>query len=417
VTTARDPAPPSATGSVSGHLLRNVVLFGRLLRAVGVRGVTTSRIEDWVEAAGLIDVGSRRDFRNTAEAVLVTRREDLEWFRAAFDLFFVARDPTELAEMDLGLLVQRVRRRVERRVESARGADGRDGGAEGDEPRPQRTFTWSDAEALRRKDFADLEGGELRMVRDMIRRMEWSLDVRETRRLVPSRRGRLDLRRSLRRNLARGGEILEFARRDRKRKRRPLALLCDISGSMEPYSRVLLQFLYVASRGLDHTEAFVFGTRLTRITRQLRHRDVDEALRAVHHDVQDFGGGTRIGEAIRAFNRQWSRRVLGQGAAVLIISDGWDRGEPESLGREMARLQRSAYRTIWLNPLLGSPRYEPLTRGLQAALPYIDDFLPVHNLASLEDLGRHLRRLRAGKRGPRRTASGLSRQRTGEARR
>ncbi len=184
----------------------------------------------------------------------------------------------------------------------------------------------------------------------MIRRMEWSLDVRETRRLVPSRRGRLDLRRSLRRNLARGGEILEFARRDRKRKRRPLALLCDISGSMEPYSRILLQFLYVASRGLDHTEAFVFGTRLTRITRQLRHRDVDEALRAVHHDVQDFGGGTRIGEAIRAFNRLWSRRVLGQGAAVLIISDGWDRGEPEALEREMARLQRSAYRTHLAQP-------------------------------------------------------------------
>jgi uncharacterized protein with von Willebrand factor type A (vWA) domain len=247
--------------------------------------------------------------------------------------------------------------------------------------------------------------------------MEWSLDVRETRRLIPEQRGRLDLRRSLRRNLARGGEILEFARRDRKRKRRALALLCDISGSMEPYSRILLQFLYVASRGLEHTEAFVFGTRLTRITRQLRHRDVDEALRAVHHDVQDFGGGTRIGEAIRSFNRLWSRRVLGQGAAVLIISDGWDRGEPEALEREMARLQRSAYRTIWLNPLLGSPRYEPLTRGLQAALPYIDDFLPVHNLASLEDLGRHLRRLRAGRRGPRWGARGLSRQRTGDVRR
>ena len=154
----------------------------------------------------------------------------------------------------------------------------------------------------------------------------------------------------------------------------------------------------------------MFGTRLTRITRQLRHRDVDEALRAVHHDVQDFGGGTRIGEAVRAFNRQWSRRVLGQGAAVLIISDGWDRGEPEALEREMARLQRSAYRTVWLNPLLGSPRYEPLTRGLQAALPYVDDFMPVHNLASLEDLGRHLKRLRAGRRGPRRIKTPFRRQ-------
>jgi uncharacterized protein with von Willebrand factor type A (vWA) domain len=378
-----------------------MVLFGRLLRAIGVDGVTTSRIEDWVTAAGMIDVGSRADFRHTAEAVLVTRREDLEWFRAAFDLFFVARDPTELAEMDLGLLIQRVRRRVERRVDAGRGGESdRDAGEEGSEEKQSlRVETWSAAEALRHKDFAELEGRELQAVREMIRRMEWRLDVRETRRLVPSRRGRLDLRRSLRKNLTRGGEILVWARRDRKRKRRPLALLCDISGSMEPYSRILLQFLYVASRGLDHTEAFVFGTRLTRITRQLRRRDVDEALRAVHHDVQDFGGGTRIGDAIRTFNRLWSRRVLGQGAAVLVISDGWDRGEPEVLGREMARLQRSAHRTLWLNPLLGSPRYEPLTRGLRAALPYVDDFLPVHNLASLEDLGRHLRRLRAGRRG------------------
>ena len=401
---------------MSGHLLRNMVLFGRLLRAVGLRGITTTRIEDWVAAASLIDVGSRRDFRCAAEAVLVTRREDLEYFRAAFDLFFVARDPNELAEMDLGLLVQRVRRRVERRMEANRGGQGEEGEEGNEEPKERRVYTWSDAEALRRKDFAELEGRELDSVREMIRRMEWRLDVRETRRRVPSRRGRLDLRRSLRKNLPRGGEILEWERRDRKRKRRPLALLCDISGSMEPYSRILLQFLYVANRGLEHTEAFLFGTRLTRITRQLRHRDVDEALRAVHHDVQDFGGGTRIGEAVRAFNRLWSRRVLGQGAAVLIISDGWDRGEPEVLGREMARLQRSAYRVIWLNPLLGSPRYEPLTRGLQAALPYVDDFLPVHNLASLEDLGRHLRRLRAGRRGSRRGGGRAVRQLPGRVR-
>ncbi|HVR30224.1 MAG TPA: VWA domain-containing protein [Thermoanaerobaculia bacterium] len=385
---------------MSGHLLRNMILFGRLLRAVGLSGVTTSRIEDWVEAAGLIDLGSRADFRSTAQAILVTRREDLEWFRAAFDLFFVARDPRELAEMDLGMLVQRVRRRVERSVAQRPGADGAEG--EGVEPpQTRRVYTWSDLEALRRKDFAELEGRELVEVREMIRRMQWQLDVRSTRRRVPSRRGRLDLRRSLRKNLSRGGEIVEWARRDRKRKRRPLALLCDISGSMEPYSRILLQFLYVASRGLDRTEAFVFGTRLTRITRQLRHRDVDQALRAVHHEVQDFGGGTRIGEAVRSFNRLWSRRVLGQGAAVLIISDGWDRGEPDVLEREMARLQRSAYRVLWLNPLLGSPRYEPLTRGLQAALPFVDDFLPVHNLESLEDLGRRLRRLRPGRRGER----------------
>jgi uncharacterized protein with von Willebrand factor type A (vWA) domain len=165
---------------------------------------------------------------------------------------------------------------------------------------------------------------------------------------------------------------------------------------MEPYSRILLQFLYCFSNGLQNVEAFVFGTRLTRITHHLKDRDVDAALKAVHEDVVDFGGGTRIGETLRTFNYFWSRRVLGQGAAVLVISDGWDRGDVEVLRREMDRLQRSAYRLIWLNPLLGSPRYEPLTRGIQAALPFIDDFLPVHNLASLEDLGRRLERLYRG---------------------
>lgn len=384
----------------SGHLLHNMVLFARLLRAVGV-GVTTAQVQDWVEAVGHIEVGVRRDFRETARAVLVTRREDLEWFRAAFALFFVARDPRQLAELDLGRLVQRVTRKVQRRQEAGKRPG--DGAAEEEdgEPRLLPVFTWSDREVLRHKDFAELEGRELEQVQAMIRRFDWRLDVRRTRRRIPARRGGPDLRRSLRRSLGKGGELLHLARRDRKSKRRPLVLLCDTSGSMERYSRVLLQFLYVATRGLEKGEAFVFGTRLTRITHELRHRDVDEALRAVHQAVEDFGGGTRIGEAIRSFNYRWGRRVLGQGAAVLIISDGWDRGDPELLGREMARLKRSAYRVLWLNPLLGSPRYEPLTRGIQAALPWVDDFLPIHNLRSLEDLARHLERLAPGRRGPR----------------
>jgi uncharacterized protein with von Willebrand factor type A (vWA) domain len=374
-----------------------MVLFARLLRALGL-GVTSVQVQDWLAAVGTLDLRSRVDFREAAQAVLVSRREDLEWFRAAFDLFFVARDPRELAELDLGLLVQRVTRRVSKRRGVASNESGQ--GEAGDrEPEVEQVQTWSDAEALRHKDFAELQGPELAQVQALIRRMEWRLDVRRTRRRVAARHGSLDLRRSLRRSLGRGGELLEWARRDRKKKRRPLALLCDISGSMEPYSRILLQFMFVASRGLEKTEAFVFGTRLTRITRQLRHRDVDLALRSVHEEVEDFGGGTRIGEAIRSFNYVWSRRVLGEGAAVLIISDGWDRGDPEMLAREMARLQRSAYRVTWLNPLLGSPRYEPLTRGIQAALPFVDDFMPVHNLQSLEDLGQHLQSLAPGRRG------------------
>ena len=384
----------------TGHLLRNMVLFARLLRALGI-GVTSSQVQDWIDAVGHLDIRRRLDFREAAQAVLITRREDLEWFRAAFDLFFVARDPRELEEMELGMLVQRVTRRVQKSRTQNEAGEGDNGEGEGEgDPEIDRVQTWSDADVLRRKDFADLQGSELAQVKAMIRKMEWRLDVRRTRRRVPARHGRIDLRRSLRKSLGRGGELVEWARRDRKTKRRPLVLVCDISGSMEPYSRILLQFMYVASRGLEKTEAFVFGTRLTRITRQLKHRNVDLALRSVHEEVEDFGGGTRIGEAIRGFNFRWSRRVLGEGAAVLVISDGWDRGDPDVLEAEMARLQRSAYRVIWLNPLLGSPRYEPLTRGIRAALPYIDDFLPIHNLQSLEDLGRHLQELARGRRGP-----------------
>jgi uncharacterized protein len=169
-------------------------------------------------------------------------------------------------------------------------------------------------------------------------------------------------------------------------KPRQIVLICDISGSMDRYSRLLLQFMHTVEHGLDRVEVFVFGTRLTRVTRQLRMRHIDAALERVSKEVQDWAGGTRIGESLLTFNTRWARRVLGRGAIVLIISDGWDRGDVDLLRREIARLQRSSFRLIWLNPLLGSPTYQPLTRGIQAALPYVDDFMPVHNLDSLESL-------------------------------
>ena len=183
---------------------------------------------------------------------------------------------------------------------------------------------------------------------------------------------------------------MQLASRTHKLRPRPLVVLCDISGSMERYSRLLLQFVYSMTAGLRDVESFVFGTRLTRITRLLRNRDIDEAITDVGRQVLDWGGGTRIGEALKEFNFNWGRRVLGHGAIVLLISDGWDRGEPELIGRETARLHRTCHRLIWLNPLLGHEGYQPLTRGLQAALPHVDDFLPVHNLHSLEQLGKVL---------------------------
>ena len=225
-------------------------------------------------------------------------------------------------------------------------------------------------------------------------KLTWQLEPRRTRRTVAAAHGKLlDLRRTLRHNLRYGGEPLELPRRQRKVKRRPLVVICDISGSMERYSRVLLQFIYAVSSRLDRVESFVFSTRLTRITRQLRTRDVDHALDEATAAITDWAGGTRIGEAIKHFNYQWARRVLNQGAVVLIISDGWDRGDVTLLGREMDRLHRSCHRLIWLNPLLSDVDYEPLVRGMQAALPHIDDFLPVHNLASLEQLADKLSKL------------------------
>lgn len=253
--------------------------------------------------------------------------------------------------------------------------------------KPQGT-AYSAIEQLRRKDFENFSWDEVQEAKRLMAEMRWHLGMRTTRRKRPSRRGSYpDMRRIIRRNLKYGAELIELTWRTPKQKPRPLVIICDISGSMSLYSRLLLHFIHTISNGLMNVEAFVFGTRLTRITRQLKRRDVDDAVRDVSKSVQDWSGGTRIGDAIHIFNHQWARRVLGQGAVVLIISDGWDRGESGVLAAEMDRLQHSCHRLIWLNPLLGSPDYRPLTIGMKTALPYIDDFLPAHNLDSLISLG------------------------------
>jgi uncharacterized protein with von Willebrand factor type A (vWA) domain len=221
--------------------------------------------------------------------------------------------------------------------------------------------------------------------------MTWRLGTRETRRRVRANLGEfVDQRATLRRSLRYGGVPIDLRHRKPKRRQRPLILLCDISGSMDRYSRLLLRFVHAIEHGLDAVEVFVFGTRLTRITRSLRTRDVDDAIASVVKAVDDWSGGTRIGESIKTFNYLWSRRVLRSGATVVIISDGWDRGDPNLLATELARLQRSCRRLIWLNPLLGAPGYQPLTQGIRAALPYVDDFLPIHNLQSMEALAKLL---------------------------
>jgi len=256
------------------------------------------------------------------------------------------------------------------------------------------TRTYSNREVLRNKDFAQMSAEESEAVQQMMAQLLWKVSERRTRRHRPGKGHLIDLRRTLRRSLRSEGEIFSWSYREPKSKPRPLIVIADISGSMERYTRLLLHFIYGMKSALSQpVEAFVFSTRLTRITRPLQIRDLDLALKNVGQLVNDWAGGTRIGESLKTFNFQWGRRVLGRGAVVLIISDGWDRGDVAVLKREMARLKRNCHRLIWLNPLLGAPDYEPLTRGIQAALPSIDNFLPVHNLASLEDLANRLANL------------------------
>ena len=395
----RDKNGQTPPVKVGGQLLHNLILFGRILRGLGIE-INPGRTVEVCRALQFVSMGNRSDFYHTLRSLLVTRQHDIERFDEAFDLFW--RKPPDgsidISLMDL-LSDQLAASEPEQliippplnREEEPDSEGAEDEGEEEAQEVIEITQTYSAREMLYQKDFAALSAGELQAIKRLIRRLVWRLGERKTRRMRPGEGARLDLRRSLRRSFRYGGELLEWSRRVPKIKPRPLVVLADISGSMERYTRLLIHFLYTLAEGMEQrVETFTFGTRLTRITRQLKNKDIDQALDDVSQSIVDWSGGTRIGDALRTFNFDWSRRVLRGGAVVLLISDGWDRGDPDLLQKEIARLNRLCHRLIWLNPLLGSEEYEPLTRGMQAALPYIDDFLPVHNLASLDELAAHL---------------------------
>jgi len=354
---------------------------------------------DLVSALDHIEIGNRSDFFNAARTLLVHDREDLELFDQAFDLFW--RKPAEGWDVEWQGLGRR-RKSKKPIVMPPPLKDEAPASSESEsnnyQPEPltviEVTRTYSDREVLRHKDFAQMTAEESDAVNELMAHFHWKVSERRTRRRQAGKGEMLDFRRTLRRSLRAGGEVFNWAYREPKLKPRPLVVIADISGSMERYTRVLLHFIYGMKSALTQpVEAFVFSTRLTRITRPLQIRDLDIALKNVGELVHDWAGGTRIGESLKYFNFEWGRRVLGRGAVVLIISDGWDRGDVDLLDHEMARLKRNCHRVIWLNPLLGSDDYEPLTRGIQSALPHIDHFLPVHNLASLEDLAKQLANL------------------------
>jgi uncharacterized protein with von Willebrand factor type A (vWA) domain len=382
-----------ANGDTGGYLLGHVVRFGQLLRVMGV-DVSTRQVLDLVEALEHVPISSRSDFYHTCRALLVNRREDFLVFDQAFAILWQVEGSDEQGSgPSAGDRAQRLRLPSQELAQDSGEGEGEQvlpSDGEGDEEEAAATplMVYSPNEVLRHKDFVEMTWEEIQEAKQVIASLEWTLGERRTRRLRPKTKGRLNLRRVIRDNLRHGGEPIRLAFRQRVYRPRSLVILCDISGSMDRYSRMLLHFVHALTHGLKATsvEVFVFGTRLTRITRHLRYKDVDESLDEVGATVRDWSGGTRIGEALRTFNFDWARRVLGRGAVVLVISDGWDRGDLHLLAQEIHRLQRSAYRLIWLNPLLGSDDYQPVQRGMATVMPCVDDFLPVHNLTSLEQL-------------------------------
>lgn len=374
-------------------LLENLLQFGRLLRALGL-GVAAGRMLDAAQALRHVDIGRRGDFYHALRTLLVHRAEDLPVFDEAFRIFW-RKPPGERTTQDLRPLGKE-RRFGKPQVETPSLHEG-DGSADAREPAAAAVAigTFSDRETLQEKDFKDMTGEELAEAARLMDELRWRPGLRRSKRWR-SGAGEVDLRRLLRRSARGGAEALRIPQRARKLRRRPLVLLCDVSGSMERYSSMLVRFAHALSSGMERVETFLFATRLTRVSQRLRRGRPDSALAQLACQVPDWSGGTRTGEALRSLNVHWRRRVLNRGPVVLLVSDGWDRGDPQLLRREIARLRRSCRRLIWLNPLLGSPVYEPLTRGMQAALPYVHDFMPVHNLTSLEKLAAHLNALSDG---------------------
>ncbi len=401
-----DHRPQTPAG---GRFARNVMHFARALRAAGLP-VGPGRVLEALRAIETVGFARRDDLYWTLHAVFVSRHDQREIFDQCFHIFW--RDPRLLERMMRLMLPQIETGRAaeegeeaSRRVAEAFAPEKRPGRGETEGEQEEPTLeidafmTYSERELLQRKDFEQMSAEELAAARREIRRMRLPILEIPTRRFTPHPRGRrIDLRRTLRRSLRGGGAAIDLARKRRQRRHPPLVILCDISGSMSRYSRMLLLFMHTLTNDRDRVHSFLFGTRLTNITRYLRRRDIDLALARIGEIVEDWGGGTRIGHCLRRFNLDWSRRVLGQGAVVLLITDGLDREAGAGLEAEMERLHKSCRRLIWLNPLLRFDAYAPISAGARAMVRHVDELRTVHNLESLRQLARLLAR-QGGRRG------------------
>ena len=364
----------AAGDAIVGH----VVTFGRVLREAGLE-IGPGRVADALRALDAVDLARQEDVYFSLRQTLVSRHDELDLFDRAYGAWFLRAPVLPPAR-------QRTAADTLTRVGESPG-DRLRAAEQDEEAGDPLELGASGHELLRDKDFAELSGDELRRIRDLIARIARTRPQRVSRRRTADARGdRLDVRRLIRQSLRTGGDPLDRPFRARKDVPRKLVVLCDVSGSMDAYARALLLFLHAVVGTGRGVEAFAFGTRLSRLTPDLATRDPDAALARCTEAVVDWGSGTRIGASLREFNEIYGRRALSRGAIVLIVSDGWEREDPELVGREMARLARAAYAVVWVNPLKGNPEYQPLAGGMRAALPYVDRFLPGHNLRSLEEL-------------------------------
>ena len=379
---------------IEGRIAENIMYFARLLRSAGLP-VGPGRVLDAIKAVKLVGIGSQDDLYWVLFSQFVSRHDQRELFDQAFHIFW--RNP-RIMERVMGAMLPTVRieqddlHEMSRRLSEAMATGNENSKPNQDSQQIEfdASFTFSDSEVLQEKDFEDMTAKEITQAKKAIEKLRLPIMNISTRRFQRSEtKRRVDMRNTLRAAL-RAPDSIPLRFKKTKLRHPPLVMLCDISGSMSQYSRMFLHFMHAITNDRDRVHCFVFGTRLTNISRYLKHRDVDLALGKSSDAVKDWSGGTRIGSSLKEFNNFWSRRVLAQGAVCILITDGLDREEANGLEKEMDRLSKSTRRLIWLNPLLRYGGFEPKAKGIKAILPYVDDFRAVHNLQSLMDLSKVL---------------------------
>jgi uncharacterized protein with von Willebrand factor type A (vWA) domain len=370
-------------------LQRNIINFCRLLREREML-VTPSEVIDAIKTADAVDLSDRQEFKTALRSVLTAKPEDIPIHDATFDEFWRGRLPDRMEERgDEGVATQDDQAEGEE-LPQPQVSEGDEADADEDEEGLDMPL-YSPVEVLATRDFSTFVPDEMQDIARAIMMVARRLATRESRRYRSTQRGHaVDLRRTMRRNIKYGGTVVELARKKRKIRKPRIVLICDVSRSMDTYSKFLLQFIYALQNTLGRVESFVFSTRLTRVTEYFRTNDIYTALDRITREVPDWSGGTRIGESLRTFNAEWALRTVNKHTIVLIMSDGLDTGDASVLEHEMEQIQKRAARVIWLNPLLGNDDYRPLARGMSAALPHVNLFASAHNLASLQALGKHL---------------------------